>query len=135
MIQPFPLLDPAWIAIEPLLPGNQPDARGAGDRRAISGIAHALRSGCRWHDSPSKYGPPITLYNRFNRRDRLRAFFLVRPDLRTDNEASEAYARADARSGSDEGVGFEKVITRAVKSDSQCTSGGRGLGSGFITNR
>ena len=37
------------------------------DRRVISGIIHVLRSGCRWADVPSPYGPRKTLYNRFVR--------------------------------------------------------------------
>jgi transposase len=57
----------AWAAIEPLLPRNQPGARRVDDRRVISGIAHVLRSGCRWKDCPAIYGPPTTIYNRWNR--------------------------------------------------------------------
>nr|WP_256570575.1 transposase [Bradyrhizobium sp. CCGUVB1N3] len=37
------------------------------DRRVISGIAHVLKSGCRWCDCPEAYGPPTTIYNRFVR--------------------------------------------------------------------
>ena len=33
----------------------------------ISGIAHVLKSGCRWIDAPDVYGPRKTLYNRFVR--------------------------------------------------------------------
>jgi transposase len=61
------LSDRAWRAIEPLLPRNQPGARRVDDRRVISGIVHVLRSGCRWQDCPSCYGPATTVYNRFNR--------------------------------------------------------------------
>jgi transposase len=61
------LPDQAWSAIEPLLPANQPGARRVDDRRIISGILHVLRSGCRWKDCPSVYGPPTTVYNRWNR--------------------------------------------------------------------
>ncbi|MGR3247834.1 MAG: IS5 family transposase [Paracoccus sp. (in: a-proteobacteria)] len=61
------LSDRAWAAIEPLLPTNQPGARRVDDRRVISGIIHVLRSGCRWQDCPSVYGPATTIYNRFNR--------------------------------------------------------------------
>jgi transposase len=39
----------------------------ADDRQVISGILHALRSGCRWKDCPSEYGPHTTIYNRFTR--------------------------------------------------------------------
>ncbi len=61
------LSDEAWAAIEPLLPHNQPGARRVDDRRVISGILHVLKSGCRWQDVPAAYGPPTTIYNRFNR--------------------------------------------------------------------
>jgi len=33
----------------------------------ISGIVHVLKSGGRWVDAPSEYGPKKTLYNRFVR--------------------------------------------------------------------
>ena len=59
--------DAAWAAIEPLLPRNQPGARRVDDRRVISSIMHVLRSGCRWEDYPAIYGPPTTIYNRWNR--------------------------------------------------------------------
>jgi transposase len=63
----FWLTDRQWGAIEPLLPKNQPGARRTDDRRVISGIVHVLRTGCRWRDCPSVYGPPTTIYNRFRR--------------------------------------------------------------------
>ena len=64
---PFWLSDEAWSLIEPMLPTNQPGARRVDDRRVLSGIFHVLRSGCRWRDCPSEYGPRTTIYNRFNR--------------------------------------------------------------------
>lgn len=63
----FWLSDDAWAAIEPHLPKNQPGARRVDDRRVISGILHVLKTGCRWQDCPAEYGPPTTIYNRFNR--------------------------------------------------------------------
>ena len=66
----FWLSDRAWSAIEPLLPSNQPGARRVDDRRVISGIVHVLKAGCRWKDCPAAYGPPTTVYNRFNRWSR-----------------------------------------------------------------
>ena len=60
--------DVQWAKIKPLLPT---DVRGRGrvdDRRVLSGIVHALRSGGRWADCPRDvYGPKKTLYNRFMR--------------------------------------------------------------------
>lgn len=63
----FWLTDAQWAAIEPHLPQNQPGARRVDDRRVISGIFHVLKSGCRWCDCPDAYGPPTTVYNRYNR--------------------------------------------------------------------
>ena len=68
----FWLSDEAWAAIEPHLPRNQPGARRVDDRRVISGIVHVLKTGCRWKDCPPEYGPPTTVYNRFNRWSRRR---------------------------------------------------------------
>jgi len=68
----FWLDDEAWAAIEPYLPKNQPGARRVDDRRVISGIIHVLKVGCRWKDCPPAYGPPTTIYNRFNRWSRRR---------------------------------------------------------------
>ncbi len=52
------------------VPSNQPGARRVDDRRVISGIVHVLKAGCRWKDCPAAYGPPTTVYNRFNRWSR-----------------------------------------------------------------
>src|SRR5271170_5780710 len=62
----FWLTDEAFAAIAPLLPSVYAGARREDDRRIISGIIHVLRSGCRWQDCPSVYGPSTTVYNRFN---------------------------------------------------------------------
>ena len=46
------------------------DTRGkprVDDRRVISGIVHVLKSGARWVDAPTVYGPRKTLYNRYVR--------------------------------------------------------------------
>jgi transposase len=61
------LSEAQWGAIGPLLPKNQPGARRTDDRRVISGIVHVLKTGCRWQDCPSVYGPPTTVSNRFRR--------------------------------------------------------------------
>jgi transposase len=66
----FWLSEEQWGAIEPLLPRNQPGAHRQDDRRIVSGIIHVLKVGCRWQDCPSLYGPPTTVYNRFNRWSR-----------------------------------------------------------------
>jgi len=33
----------------------------------LSGILHVLKKGCRWRDVPPAFGPPTTIYNRYNR--------------------------------------------------------------------
>jgi transposase len=70
MANEFWLSDVQWAAIERHLPSNQPGARRVDDRRVISGIIHVLKSGCRWRDCPAIYGPPTTIYNRWNRWSR-----------------------------------------------------------------
>lgn len=53
-----------------LVPHLPKDTRGkprVDDLRVISGIVHVLKSGGRWVDAPSVYGPRKTLYNRFVR--------------------------------------------------------------------
>jgi len=67
MAAEFWLDDRQWAAIEPLLPKNQPGAPLEDDRRILSGVIHMLKVGCRWQDCPAIYGPPTTVYNRFNR--------------------------------------------------------------------
>ena len=88
----FWLSDEAWAAIEPLLPTNQPGARRVDDRRVISGILHVLMAGCRWCDCPAEYGPPTTVYNRFNRWSRRRFW----PKLVEALEQSGAVTRSAA---------------------------------------
>lgn len=64
------LSEAEWHRIEPLLPRGRRGARRVDDRRIISGIVHMLRSGARWRDCPTAYGPYTTVYNRFNRWSR-----------------------------------------------------------------
>jgi transposase len=63
----FWLSDEAWAAIEPHLSHGKPGKPRVDDRRVISGILHVLKTGCRWRDCPRVYGPPTTIYNRYNR--------------------------------------------------------------------
>jgi transposase len=63
----FWLSDEAWAVIEPHLPHGKPGKPRVDDRRVISGILHVLKTGCRWRDCPPAYGPPTTIYNRYNR--------------------------------------------------------------------
>src|SRR5690606_26591671 len=64
------LSDAEWEAIQPHLPNGRRGARRVDDRRVISGIMHMLRSGGRWKDCPTVYGPCTTIYNRWNRWSR-----------------------------------------------------------------
>jgi transposase len=63
----FWLSDEAWAVIEPHLPRGKPGKPRVDDRRVISGIVHVLKTGCRWRDCPPAYGPPTTIYDRYNR--------------------------------------------------------------------
>ena len=66
----FWLSDEQWSVVGRFMPTNQPGARRVDDRRVVSGILHMLRTGGRWRDVPSAYGPATTVYNRFNRWSR-----------------------------------------------------------------
>jgi transposase len=62
------LLSVAQMArLAPLLPNETRGVPRVDDRRVISGIAHVLRSGCRWAEAPAGYGPHKRLYSRFVR--------------------------------------------------------------------
>lgn len=61
------LSDEQFATIAPHLPSNTRGKPRVDDRRVISGIIHVLKSGGRWVDAPTVYGPKKTLYNRFVR--------------------------------------------------------------------
>jgi transposase len=67
MADEFWLSDGQWARLAPLLPNKPRGVPRVDDRRVISGIIHVLKSGGRWADAPSSYGPRKTLYNRFVR--------------------------------------------------------------------
>ena len=69
------LSDAEWARIEPLMPRGRRGAHRVDDRRVISGTVYMLRSGARWRDCPSTYGPYTTIYNRFNRWSRQGIWF------------------------------------------------------------
>lgn len=66
----FWLSDEQWVVIEPFMLKNQPGSERTDDRQVISGILHVVKTGCRWCDCPPEYGPPATIYSRFNRWSR-----------------------------------------------------------------
>ena len=60
--------DEQWARIEPPLPRDTRGMPRVDDRRVLSGIVHALKSGRRRGDCPEHvYGPKKTLYDRFRR--------------------------------------------------------------------
>lgn len=63
----YDLTDFEWRAIQPHLPNKPRGVPRVDDRRVLNGIFWVLRSGARWADLPGRYGPPTTIYNRFNR--------------------------------------------------------------------
>jgi transposase len=63
----FWLTDKQFARIAPHLPTGTRGKPRVDDRRVISGIVHVLKSGARWVDAPSVYGPRKTLYNRYVR--------------------------------------------------------------------
>jgi transposase len=63
----FWLTDARFAKIAPHLPTDTRGKARVDDRRVISGIVHVLKSGGRWIDAPSEYGPRKTLYNRYVR--------------------------------------------------------------------
>src|SRR5262245_9306085 len=70
MAHEFWLSERQWAVLEPLIPLNRRGVKPKRNREIISGIMHILRVGCRWRDCPQVYGPPTTIYNRFNRWSR-----------------------------------------------------------------
>ena len=63
----FWLSDDQFARLARHLPTDTRGVPRVDDRRVISGIVHVLKSGGRWADAPSVYGPRKTLYNRFVR--------------------------------------------------------------------
>ena len=63
----FDLTEFEWGSIQPHLPNKPRGVPRVDDKRVLDGIFWVLRSGARWSDLPERYGPPTTIYNRFNR--------------------------------------------------------------------
>ena len=63
----YDLSETEWRLISPLLPNKPRGVARVDDRRVVNGILYLLRSGSPWRDLPERYGPPTTIYNRFNR--------------------------------------------------------------------
>ena len=120
MARLFWLSDKAWAAIEPHLPHGQPGKPRVDDRRVISGILHVLKTVCRWRDAPAAYGPPTTVYNRFNRWsqrgiwrrlfERLAASGTIPAELMLDSTHVKAHRSASGGKG---GSGRKRLAFRA----------------------
>ena len=63
----YELTDSEWKAIEPCLPNKPRGVPRVDDRRVLNGILLGLAIGRAMADLPERYGPPTTIYNRFNR--------------------------------------------------------------------
>ena len=59
--------DLEWEFIKAVLPNKTRGKKRVDDRRVINGIFYVLRTDIPWADLPEQYGPPTTVYNRFNR--------------------------------------------------------------------
>ena len=87
MANEFWLDDDQWAAIEPLLPLGRCGVQPQRNREVISGILHVLKFGCRWRDCPEVFGPPSTIYNRFNRWSKAGIWQAMFETLRTFDAA------------------------------------------------
>ena len=63
----YDLTDFEWKTIQPLQLNKPRSVPRKDDRRVPNGIFHILRSGSPGADVPERYGPPTTIYNRFDR--------------------------------------------------------------------
>lgn len=117
----FWLSDVAWTAIDAHLQHGRPGRPRVDDRRFISGILHVLKIGCRWRDVSAAYGPPRTIYNRFNRWSRrgiwqrmfeaIAATGEVPPELSLDSTHVKAHRSAAGVKG---GNGCKRLAARVV---------------------
>src|SRR5262245_60951517 len=87
----YDLTDAQWDAIAPFFPDRYHDG-GPGHPRKdhrplLNGIPRHLHTGAPWPDTPERYGPWQTVYDRFNRwrQDGTRTKILDALVLRLDN--------------------------------------------------
>ncbi len=135
---PFWLSAEQFSRLEPHLPQDTRGKAGADDRRVISGIIHVLKSGCRWVDAPSIYGPRKTLYNRFVRwgdKGIWQGFFKALvpaggppAEVLIDSSAVKAHRCAAGGKG---GNGRRRLVARGVVGrENPCPDQRRALGLG-----
>ncbi len=119
MARLFWLSDEAWGMIEPHLPHGRPGKPRVDDRRVISGILHVLKTGCRWRDVPSQYGPPTTIYNRYNRWSRrglwqgLFAQIAASGDLPAELTIDSSHVKAHRFAAGGKGGEWEQAVGRS----------------------
>jgi len=87
------LTDEEWRLIEPLLPNKPRGSPRVDDRRVLNGIFHVLRTATAWCDVPDRYGPPTTIYNRYNRWAKAGVWLRVFEVL--EAQAPDSMARID----------------------------------------
>ena len=87
----FDLNDKEWAIVEPLLPTDVRGKARVDDRRVVNGIFYVLRTHCPWRDLPERYGPRMTVYNRFNRWARAGVWVTVFKTLAAKSPGSMAF--------------------------------------------
>ena len=85
----FWLSDSQFARIQPFLPNKPRGVPRVDDRRVISGIIHVIRNGLMWRDSPERYGPHKTLYNRFIRWSQAGVFDRIFTELAAMSAATD----------------------------------------------
>jgi len=68
-IYPSSLSDAEWEGLQLHLPTARTCGRPRTHslRDSVDAIFYVLRTHCPWRDLPERYGPRMTVYNRFNR--------------------------------------------------------------------
>ena len=87
----YDLTDFEWKVIQPLLPNKPRGVPRVDDRRVLNGMFWVLRSGSPWADLPERYGPPTTVYNRFNRWARAGVWVRIFETLAAKSPQSMAF--------------------------------------------
>ena len=71
MLHRYDLTDEQWRLIEPLFPDRYHKGKAGhpfkDHRPLVNGILWHLHTGAPWPDTPERYGPWQTVYDRFNR--------------------------------------------------------------------
>ena len=71
MLHRYDLTDDQWHVIEPLFPDRYHQGKAGhpwnDHRPLVNGVLWHLHTGAPWPDTPERYGPWQTVYDRFNR--------------------------------------------------------------------